>query len=189
MFYILVRSFGTEDRDVSQKVPPQNNVYDYILFRGTDIRDIVVINNAPTYPNDPAIMQLTLQPKPYGTQTFAQTMMGPPPPPHLGHFSAAGYSTGVMMGGVPAAPGLGAVGRPTEQQTAARNFPKPSELTMSGEIPVVPPAAHQYHHLSPAATATTTVVESATSDGHGNFLETRRDKASCKLLCSFAIIK
>lgn len=171
---ILVRSFGTEDRDVPQKVPPQNNVYDYILFRGTDIRDIVVLNNAPTYPNDPAIMQLTLQPKPYGTQPFAQGMMAPP---HLGQFPPAGYSAGLMLGGMtaPGISGLGAVGRAAvgteQQQQAVRNFPKPSELTMPGEIPVVPID----HHLSSpvavaaAAATTTTAVVEPTADGHGNF--------------------
>lgn len=136
-----------------QKVPPQNNVYDYILFRGTDIRDIVVLNNAPTYPNDPAIMQLTLQPKPYQSQAFGQGMMGPPPVgPHLGQFPPAGYG-GIMLGGM-AAPGLGGVAGAAVARDQARGFPKPSELTMPGEIP--PP------DLSPAA-----AVEPPTPDGHG----------------------
>lgn len=36
-------------------------MYEYILFRGSDIKDIRVINSVPV-PNDPAIMQMHLPP-------------------------------------------------------------------------------------------------------------------------------
>ncbi|CAH1399486.1 unnamed protein product [Nezara viridula] len=53
-----VRSFGTEDRKTSHPVPAQNQVYDYILFRATDIKDISVV--PPTQLLcDPAIVQLS----------------------------------------------------------------------------------------------------------------------------------
>jgi hypothetical protein len=54
-----VRSFGTEDRETAYPIMPQPTVYDYILFRGADIKDIRVVNNVPI-PNDPAIMQMHL---------------------------------------------------------------------------------------------------------------------------------
>lgn len=57
-----MRSFGTEDRETPYPIPPQPTVYDYILFRGSDIKDIRVINNVPI-PNDPAIMQMHLPPQ------------------------------------------------------------------------------------------------------------------------------
>ncbi|KAI8426037.1 hypothetical protein MSG28_005006 [Choristoneura fumiferana] len=57
-----VRSFGTEDRETQFPVAPQSQVYDYILFRGTDIKDIRVLNNVPPLPNDPAIMQMSVPP-------------------------------------------------------------------------------------------------------------------------------
>lgn len=56
-----VRSFGTEDRETEYPIAPQSQVYDYILFRGSDIKDIRVVNNVPPLPNDPAIMQMQLQ--------------------------------------------------------------------------------------------------------------------------------
>lgn len=62
-----------------------------------------------------------------------------------------------MMGGM-AAPGMSGVGAATAigRPDQPRGFPKPSELTMPGEIPP--------SDLSPAA-----AVEPPTPDGHGNF--------------------
>lgn len=59
MFYFCtVQSFGTEDRPTEFKVPAQSQIYNYILFRGSDIKDIKVIT--PQIPlNDPAIVQVT----------------------------------------------------------------------------------------------------------------------------------
>ncbi|TRY61687.1 hypothetical protein TCAL_09094 [Tigriopus californicus] len=59
-----VRSFGTEDRPTERPVAPQDMVYEYIIFRGSDIKDIRVCQPPkpqPTLqgglPNDPAILQ------------------------------------------------------------------------------------------------------------------------------------
>lgn len=127
-----------------RKVPPQNNVYDYILFRGSDIRDINIIGGVP-YPHDPAIMQLSAPPslnhKHFQTGGFSQSMG-----PHMAHFPPTGYGG---MSAMPTciAPGMSALGR------EPGGFPKPSELSMPGPIP--PP------DLSPA-------VEQPRSGEHGN---------------------
>jgi hypothetical protein len=55
--HFAVRSFGTEGRETPYPIAPQPTVYDYILFRGADIKDIRVVNDVPI-PNDPAIMQM-----------------------------------------------------------------------------------------------------------------------------------
>merc|ERR1711944_242049 len=59
-----VRSFGTEDRPTDRPVAPRDEVYEYIIFRGTDIKDIRACQPPkpqPTLegglPNDPAIVQ------------------------------------------------------------------------------------------------------------------------------------
>ncbi|XP_051176198.1 protein LSM14 homolog B isoform X3 [Leptopilina boulardi] len=72
-----VRSFGTEDRDTQIPVAPQNQIYEYILFRGTDIKDIRVVSNVSSIPNDPAIVQMTV-PSTMGQQSYQ-------PQPGYGH--------------------------------------------------------------------------------------------------------
>lgn len=59
-----VRSFGTEDRPTDRPVAPREEVYEYIIFRGSDIKDIRVCQPPKPQPvlqgglpNDPAIVQ------------------------------------------------------------------------------------------------------------------------------------
>merc|ERR1740138_387493 len=41
-----VRSFGTEGRRVPE-VPMSNEIYDFIIFRGKDLKDLTVLQGAP----------------------------------------------------------------------------------------------------------------------------------------------
>ena len=80
-----VRSFDTEDRPTDHHVARRDKVYDYIIFKVTDIKDIRVCQPPPTLkaglPNDPAIVQhfatavstaSTSKPSPIGTGPSAK---------------------------------------------------------------------------------------------------------------------
>lgn len=108
--FVPVRSFGTEDRETQFPVAPQNQVYDYILFRGSDIKDIRVVNNVSTLPNDPAIMQLSVPPslgqQQYQPQGFSHPVLGPMGPQIGQNYNP--YGALGNMGGLPTAlaPGM-----------------------------------------------------------------------------------
>lgn len=68
-----VKSFGTEGRKANtdeEEVPPNDQIYEYIVFRGTDVKDLrieegpstVKENKPPAVPNDPAIVGVSLPP-------------------------------------------------------------------------------------------------------------------------------
>uniref|UniRef100_A0A3P9LFS4 LSM family member 14B n=1 Tax=Oryzias latipes TaxID=8090 RepID=A0A3P9LFS4_ORYLA len=60
-----VKSYGTEDRHTDRPVPPKDEIYEYIIFRGSDIKDITVSEPPKPHmglPRDPAIVQSSLGP-------------------------------------------------------------------------------------------------------------------------------
>uniref|UniRef100_A0A0N4ZU92 LSM14 domain-containing protein n=1 Tax=Parastrongyloides trichosuri TaxID=131310 RepID=A0A0N4ZU92_PARTI len=59
-----VRSFGTEDRPTSNPVPAKDEVYEYIIFKASDIKDLIVCETPkPPQPvgvhYDPAILHVS----------------------------------------------------------------------------------------------------------------------------------
>lgn len=88
-----VYSFGTEDRKAEKFVPPSQQKYGFIVFRGSDVKDIKIAEEEqpqpsppPSMPNDPAILNASQPGPPLG---------GPP----RDHFSPPGYPPHPQFGG------------------------------------------------------------------------------------------
>lgn len=62
--FFPVRSFGTEDRCKDKVIPPRKEIYEYIVFRGQDIKDLNVFEPPDKQPaqqpqQDPAILHVS----------------------------------------------------------------------------------------------------------------------------------
>lgn len=61
-----VRSFGTEDRPTERPIPMKDEIYEFIIFRGSDIKSIDVLEPPKSsstmacgLPQDPAIIEVS----------------------------------------------------------------------------------------------------------------------------------
>ncbi|XP_037809369.1 protein LSM14 homolog B-A isoform X2 [Lucilia sericata] len=130
-----VRSFGTEDRETQFQIAPQSQIYDYILFRGSDIKDIRVINNSLPHPNDPAIMQVQLPNGQHVMPHFSMPSMNPQQVPPMGTTGTYGNPFGTMsgLGAIGGTGGTGAV------PSLAPGAGAPGPFMMGGNQQPVPP--------------------------------------------------
>ncbi|PLB42773.1 hypothetical protein P170DRAFT_451614 [Aspergillus steynii IBT 23096] len=100
-----VVSFGTEGRrgNPAEEIPPSSSIYEYIVFRGSDVKDISVAEEKeapqpepPQVPDDPAILGSMSRPGPGPGQA-----QGPPGPPGPGPQGLPPHSQPPQQPGAP----------------------------------------------------------------------------------------
>jgi len=76
-----VRSFGTENRKEEGAIPPSNEVFDYIIFRGTDIKDLHVCETPSSEATPTPAVEPTPPPEaPKAAQPVAPQLAAQPSP-------------------------------------------------------------------------------------------------------------
>ncbi|CAN8304209.1 unnamed protein product [Cochlearia groenlandica] len=145
-----VRSFGTEGRKKDgPQVPPSDKVYEYILFRGTDIKDLQVkasppVQPPPTINNDPAIIQ-SHYPSPMPTSSNLPSTMSGSLPDISSHNGQHGQSGMGFQNGMPLyQPGgnLGSWGASPQPPMYWQGFynPQPGGLPQMHQQPLLRPS-------------------------------------------------
>ncbi|KAI9754909.1 MAG: hypothetical protein M1815_005337 [Lichina confinis] len=83
-----VISYGTEGRrgPLGEEIPPSDHVYEYIVFKGSDVQDLTILEppqakrEQPQVPDDPAIIESGSRPPPAPAPARNQEQNVPPPP-------------------------------------------------------------------------------------------------------------
>ncbi|KAK3870435.1 hypothetical protein Pcinc_024344 [Petrolisthes cinctipes] len=179
-----VRSFGTEDRPSEMPVPVRDEVYEYIIFRGTDIKKIEVCDTPkqPTLPgglhNDPAIVQHSAPAVPSSFQAapFSRQSLGP-----IGGslgLSYGAYGQSMTQQGIPGTGGfpVGSTSQPSELSNVGSSGgggsggvgnldPQSGSVAVPG--PIGPPpqsGTHALHQAVGSRSSTPTTRKSPVSD-------------------------
>lgn len=163
-----VRSFGTETRPTERPVQPRDEVYEYIIFRGSDIKDLHVCEGPKTQnqPQDPAIVQQSA-PVPSTTASFS-------PPTSTSLPSPGGtVATNQAPGPIGATPGAGYRPFAAHPQTSTAQPPYPYGAAPSLALPpqgsaVVqePPSPQRAGEASPTSPGQNRLSQSQSPGGN-----------------------
>ncbi|BFZ12629.1 hypothetical protein BsWGS_15666 [Bradybaena similaris] len=99
-----VRSFGTEDRPTDRPLPPRNEIFEFIIFRGHDIKDLHVCEPPKPQPTegvplDPAIVKSSQPPPGPAGAAYPGVSPGYPPGQMYQQFSQPVYYGQQQTGG------------------------------------------------------------------------------------------
>ncbi|KAK0740715.1 Scd6-like Sm domain-containing protein [Schizothecium vesticola] len=145
-----VKSFGSEGRrgNPDDEVPASDQIYDYIVFRGTDVKDLRIDhppeppkqNRPPVMPNDPAIVGSRPRPGNVAPGPPGPPGPGPGPGPGLGPNHGPGpHGMPNQQGPPPGAPGFGYYPPPMAAGWGRAGPPGPGAFGgMPGQYPPPP---------------------------------------------------
>lgn len=164
-----VRSFGTEARPTERPVQPRDEVYEYIIFRGSDIKDLHVCEGPKTQnqPQDPAIVQQSA-PVPTTTASFSPPTSASLPSPG-GNASSSSATNQAPIGAAPAA-GYRQFAAHPPSSTAQPPYPYggPTILPPQGATSIPEPASPQrVGEASPTSPGQNRLSQSQSPGGSG----------------------
>ncbi|XP_053937117.1 protein LSM14 homolog B isoform X4 [Cuculus canorus] len=176
-----VRSFGTEDRPTDRPAPPREEIYEYIIFRGSDIKDITVCEPPKaqhTLPQDPAIVQSSLGSA--STSSFQphvpySPFRGMPPYSQLAASSLLSQQYAASLGLGPGFPSVHPVRKSPMVEQAVQTGPvynlnaqKPSP------VKVTPGVQRNGRQVPPGSSKTTDTVQAAPVQTQGQVNDENR---------------